>query len=161
MRRLKRVKNREAKNALTRWHQEKSPYRVAFNFALISLSKVLPSLSLKRFLLRLTGMRIEGDVAIGLGVQFDIFFPELTTLKKNCVIGYNATLLCHEFLVEEFRRGKVVVGENALLGANCTVLPGVTIGRNAKVSAMSLVNKSVKENELVGGVPAKRLKARR
>jgi acetyltransferase-like isoleucine patch superfamily enzyme len=155
------VRARSEKNALSDWHKEKSPYRVAFNFALISLSKIAPSLALKRRLLKLTGMRIERDVAIGLGVQFDIFFPELITLKRNCVIGYNATILCHEFLVEEFRQGEVSIGESALIGANSTVLPGVNIGRKAVVSSMSLVNRSVKENEFVGGVPIKTLKARK
>jgi acetyltransferase-like isoleucine patch superfamily enzyme len=161
MRRVKSQPRTGEKNALARWHQEKSPYRVAFNFAVISIAKVLPSLALKRFALRSTGMKIEGDVAIGLGVQFDIFYPELITLKKNCLIGYNATILCHEFLVKEFRQGEVVVGENALLGANSTVLPGVRLGKNAVVSAMSLVNRDVKENEFVGGVPIKTLKAGR
>ena len=161
MRRVKSKASQAGKNALSRWHEEKSPYRVAFNFALISLSKILPSLALKRFVLRRTGMKIEEDVAIGLGAQFDIFYPELITLKKNCVIGYNATILCHEFLVNEFRQGEVSVGENTLLGANSTVLPGVRLGKNVVVSAMSLVNRDVKENEFVGGVPIKTLKARK
>jgi len=159
MRALERRKARGEKNSLSDWHKEKSPYRVAFNFALISLSKVVPSLALKRRLLKLTGMKIDRDVSIGLGAQFDIFYPELITLERNCVIGYNATILCHEFLVDEFRRGKVGVGESALVGANSTVLPGVKIGRKAVVSAMSLVNRDVKENEFVGGVPIKTLKA--
>lgn len=158
MRQTESVKVKNGKNALARWHQEKNPYRVAFNFALISLAKVMPSLAFKRFMLRRTGMKIEKDVSVGLGVQFDIFFPELITLKKNCVIGYNATILCHEFLVEEFRKGEVIIGESALIGANTTVLPGVTVGSRAKVSAMSLVNKDVQAGEFVGGVPIKTLK---
>lgn len=160
MRQVERAPARSGKNALSDWHKEKSPYRVAFNFIVISLAKVAPSLALKRRLLKLTGMKVDKDVAVGLGVQFDIFYPELITLKRNCVIGYNATILCHEFLVEEVRRGPVVVGENALLGANSTVLPGVKIGRRARVSSMSLVNRDVKDGEFVGGVPVKRLKAR-
>ena len=160
MRALERRPARSEKNALSDWHKEKSPYRVAFNFALISLAKVAPSLAMKRQLLKLTGMRIDRDVAIGLDVQFDIFYPEMITLERNCVIGYNATILCHEFLVEEFRRGKVTIGENALIGANSTVLPGVRVGRKARVSSMSLVNRDVQENEFVGGVPIKTLKAR-
>lgn len=161
MRDVKREPARSERNSLSDWHKEKSPYLVAFNFAVISLAKVMPSLALKRRLLKLTGMKIDRDVAIGLGVQFDIFFPELITLERNCVIGYNATLLCHEFLVDEFRRGRVTIGESALIGANSTVLPGVRVGRKAVVSSMSLVNRDVKEKEFVGGVPIKTLKAGR
>ena len=47
-----------------------------------------------------------------------------------------------------------------MMGANCTILPGVEIGDNATVSACSLVNKDVKANSFVGGVPARNLRKR-
>ncbi len=118
----------------------------------------MPSLELKRMLLRLTGMKVEKNVAIGLGSMFDIFFPEKITLRENCVIGYNATVLCHEFLVHEYRTGCVEIGKSALVGANSTVLPGVVIGNGATISAMSLVNRDVPPNEFFGGVPARRIR---
>jgi len=49
----------------------------------------------------------------------------------------------------------IVVEDGAWLGARCTVLPGVTIGRGAVVAAGAVVNKDVACNTLVGGVPAK------
>jgi acetyltransferase-like isoleucine patch superfamily enzyme len=145
-------------NSLEDWFKAKNPVIVVFNFLIISLTKFLPSLALKRFLLRLTGMKVGRHVSVGLGVQFDIFFPELITLEDNCLLGYNATILCHEFLVKELRTGPVVIGENAMIGANSTLLPGVRVGRNASVSAMSLVNRNVKDRELVQGVPIKGVK---
>jgi len=44
---------------------------------------------------------------------------------------------------------------NAWIGANATILPGVTVGENAVVAAGALVSKDVPANTVVGGVPAK------
>lgn len=157
MRELQIIKTKK-RNALEGWFKAKNPLKVIFNYLVISLTRILPSLALKRFFLRLTGMKVGKNVSIGLHAMFDIFFPELITLEDNCVIGYNATILAHEFLVKEYRIGRVIIGKNALIGANSTVLPGVKIGQNTVVGAMSLVNCSVKENEFVGGVPIKTIK---
>ncbi|HMQ31725.1 MAG TPA: DapH/DapD/GlmU-related protein [Chloroflexaceae bacterium] len=131
--------------------------RVARNAALIQLARYTPSLAVKNALYRLVGMRVAPHAAVGLMVMFDIFFPEEITLGEDCVIGYNTTVLCHEFTRREWRRGPVVVGRDATIGANCTVLPGVVIGAGAVVSAMSLVNRDVPPGAFVGGVPIKRL----
>ena len=146
------------KNSLQDWVKAKNPWQVVLNYLIISLSRIAPSLALKRGLLRLTGMKVGANVSIGLHAMFDIFFPELIVLEDNCLIGYNATILAHEFLIREYRTGPVVIGENALIGANSTVLPGVKIGKNAVVGAMSLVNRDVQDNEFVGGVPIQTLK---
>ena len=49
----------------------------------------------------------------------------------------------------------IVIGRNAWLGANVTVLAGVTIGENAIVAAGSVVTKDVPANTVVAGTPAK------
>jgi acetyltransferase-like isoleucine patch superfamily enzyme len=159
MRELKtRLLASREKNSLNYWWKAKNPLIICVNFLIIELCKFLPSLSLKRFLLRLLGMKIGRNAAIGLSVQFDIFFPELITLKDNCMLGYNTTILCHEFLQKSLRIGKVIIGENALIATNCLILPGVMVGRNSVVSSMSLVNKDIPANSFYGGIPAKRLK---
>ena len=64
-------------------------------------------------------------------------------------------------LGEEYQRAGVetalpiTVGDGAWIGANCTILPGVTIGRGAVVAAGSVVTKSIGDNEMYAGVPAK------
>jgi acetyltransferase-like isoleucine patch superfamily enzyme len=133
--------------------------RVARNAAIIQLARYSPSLKLKNALYRLLGMRVAPHAAVGLMVMFDIFFPQDVTLGEDCVIGYNSTILCHEFTRHEWRRGPVVIGRDATVGANCTVLPGVVIGAGATVSAMSLVNRDVPPGAFVGGVPIRRLSA--
>ena len=50
------------------------------------------------------------------------------------------------------------IGKRVWLGANVTVLAGVTIGNNAIVAAGAVVTKDVPANTIVGGVPAKILK---
>lgn len=51
--------------------------------------------------------------------------------------------------------GKIVVGNNVYLGNNALILPGVTIGNNVIVAAGAIVTKSVVDNMIVGGNPAK------
>jgi len=142
------------KNSLSEWWKVKNPLSVAWNFKCIFLAKYAPSLALKRFLYRLTGMKVGKDVSVGAGAMFDFFFPEMIEIRDNSVIGYGSLILAHEFLVKEYRTGRVVIGKNVMIGANSTVLPGVVIGDKATVSAMSLVNSDVPEGAFFGGVPA-------
>jgi acetyltransferase-like isoleucine patch superfamily enzyme len=52
----------------------------------------------------------------------------------------------------------VTIKRNAWIGANSTILPGVTIGENSVVAAGSVVTKDVPANTIVAGVPAKFVK---
>ncbi|MBE6016384.1 MAG: sugar O-acetyltransferase [Lachnospiraceae bacterium] len=52
----------------------------------------------------------------------------------------------------------VTIGDDVWMGANVTVLPGVTIGNNVIVAAGAVVDKDVPDNCIVGGVPAKIIK---
>ncbi len=49
----------------------------------------------------------------------------------------------------------VTIGDGAFLGANVTVLPGVTIGPRAFVAAGSVVTRDVEAETVVAGVPAR------
>lgn len=51
--------------------------------------------------------------------------------------------------------GKIDIRDNVFIGHGAIVLPGVTIGPNAIVSAGTVVNRDVGEGEIVSGVPAK------
>ena len=50
-----------------------------------------------------------------------------------------------------------LVREGAALGANSTILPGITIGRWAMIGSGSVVTRDVADHELVAGNPARRL----
>lgn len=51
--------------------------------------------------------------------------------------------------------GKVVIKDNVYIGNNCLIMPGVTIGSNVLVAAGSVVTKTIPDNVVVGGNPAK------
>lgn len=51
--------------------------------------------------------------------------------------------------------GKVTINDNVYIGNNSLILPGVTIGSNVIVAAGSVVTKSIPDNSIVGGNPAK------
>ncbi len=88
-------------------------------------------------------------------VMLDVMFPEKISVGRNSVIGYNTTILAHEYLIKEYRLGDVKIGDEVLIGANTTILPGVTIGDGAIVSAATLVHKDVPAGSFVGGNPMK------
>ena len=52
----------------------------------------------------------------------------------------------------------VTIGNNVWIGANCTILPGVTIGDDAVIAAGAVVRTDVPPRAIVGGVPARVLK---
>jgi len=98
-------------------------------------------------------MQLGHHVSFAYKAMPDLMFPELIKIGDNSIIGYNATLLAHEYLTDEYRTGKITIGRNVLIGANVTVLPGVTIGDGAKVGAMTVVSKDIPANAFVYGNP--------
>jgi len=55
-------------------------------------------------------------------------------------------------------KGRVIIRRNATVGANSVILPGVEIGENSIIGALSLVNRSIPPNVVAYGVPAKVIK---
>ncbi len=143
--------------ALWYYARDVSRLRVTWNWACQALAKVCPWFRGKNALLRLTGMRIGPGVALGYAVQPDLLFPQDITIEENATIGYNTTILCHGYLRDRYERGPVLVERDAAVGADCTILAGVTVGRGAVVGAHSLINRDIPAGEFWGGVPARRL----
>lgn len=141
-------------NPLWQLYRTVSFWKVVKNFIIIQLARYTPFLSWKNWMYRtFLKMEVGEQTAFALMVMVDIMFPELIRVGKNCVIGYNTTILAHEYLVEEYRLGEVKIGDNVLIGANSTILPGVTIGDGAIVAAGTLVHKDVPAGAFVGGNP--------
>ena len=128
------------------------------NYLVIYAGMHLPSLSLKRWIFRCLGMRLGRDVTIASGVILDYFFPELIEIGDNTIVGMDSMLLTHEFLHDRFRRGRVRIGANCLVGARSTILAGVTIGDGSTIAAMSLVHRGTPAGTFAGGVPIRPLR---
>ena len=84
-------------------------------------------------------------------------------LGDGCLIGHNVVFATLNHDLNPERRQicvpkRIVVGKNAWIGSNSTILAGVTIGDNAVVAAGAVVTKDVEANTIVGGVPAKFIK---
>ncbi|ALG82496.1 acyltransferase [Halanaeroarchaeum sulfurireducens] len=141
-------------NSLWHWPDAKRPATVAKNYAAIVAARHSPSLRLKNWLLRQLGMSVGTGVSWGLEATPDVFWPELITVEDHAIVGYDATILCHEFLQDEYRTGEVILGERSMIGAGAIVLPGVHVGAGANVAANSLVTEDVPAGETVAGIPA-------
>ena len=152
--RLERHPSPGDRNSLWGWPSARHPLRVALNYLVVLVARVSPSLRLKNWLFRRLGMEVGEGATWALESTPDVFWPERITVGADAVVGYDATLLCHEFLQEEYRIGPVRVGERAMVGAGAIVLPGVEIGADAQVAANSLVDEDVPPGETVAGVPA-------
>ncbi|QOG04577.1 sugar O-acetyltransferase [Flavobacterium sp. MDT1-60] len=98
-------------------------------------------------------------------INFDCVFLDLggITIEDNVLIAPKVSLLTegHPTSIEERHSlipKPILIKKNAWIGANATILQGVTIGENAIVASGSVVSKDVPDNTIVGGIPAKILK---
>jgi len=109
------------------------------------------ALSVRPFLHRCRGVHIEKNVWIGYDAIVETGFPHLVTIKSGATIGIRAMIIAH---FRGLDRG-VVIEEDAFIGPGAIILPNVTIGRGAVVTAGSVVTSSVPPMTLVQGNPAK------
>ncbi|WP_375754767.1 acyltransferase [Priestia endophytica] len=129
-------------------------WKVVKNFIVIQLARYMPFLKVKNWLYR-TFLRINiGEkTSFALMAMVDVMFPERISVGRNSIIGYNTTILTHEYLIKEYRLGNVEIGSEVMIGANTTILPGVTIGDGAIVAAGTVVHRNVAPGTFVGGNP--------
>ncbi|MFD0712205.1 acyltransferase [Paenibacillus sp. GCM10027626] len=148
----------EGPNALWQMYRTVSRFKAVRNFIMIQFTRYCPSLPIKNWVYRrVLGMKVGRHTAFALMVMVDVFFPERITVGENTIIGYNTTILTHEYLTREYRLGDVIIGSNVMIGANSTILPGIVIGDNAVVAAGSVVHRDVPAGAFVGGNPAREI----
>ena len=138
------------------WHVYQTvPFlKVVKNFIVIQIARYTPFIGMKNWLYRtFLRMKVGNQTSFALMVMPDIMFPEKISVGTNTIIGYNTTILAHEYLIHEYRIGTVLIGDEVMIGANTTILPGVKIGDGAVVSAGTLVHKDVPAGAFVGGNP--------
>lgn len=124
------------------------------NTFIIEVSRYIPFVSWKRAIYRhLLKMSVGTESAFAFKALPDLLYPERITIGNNVIIGYNATILTHEFVIGALRVGDVKIGDNTLIGANVTILPGVTIGSNVRIGAGSVVSKDIPDHATAYGAP--------
>ena len=107
---------------------------------------------------------IHSHVWIGSGViigdnvkiQAFAFIPTGVTIKDNVFIGPRVTFTNDKYPPSQGKGwSETFIGKGAVIGANATILPGLTIGEGSKIGAGSVVTKSVPAGVTVCGNPAK------
>ena len=125
--------------------------RGLWNRILQSLARVAPgAMSARVWLNRWRGVHIGKDVWIGYDAIIETSHPHLVTIRDRAAVGIRATIIAHN----REQKG-VVIEEDAVLGPGVIVLPNVTIGRGAIVTAGSVVTKSIPPKTMVQGNPAR------
>lgn len=103
---------------------------------------------------------IENEVVIGnnVTVKSGVQLWDGVTLEDNVFIGPNVTFTNDLFPRSknpDWKLYKTVVKKGASIGANATILCGITIGENAMIGAGSVVTKDVPSGEVWVGNPAR------
>lgn len=91
------------------------------------------------------------------------------SIGDRVLIGYGTKILSTNHVIPEnhgkifysgHSKSEVKIEDDVWIGANCTIVAGVTIGEGSVVAAGSVVTKDVAPFSIVGGVPAKKIKDR-
>lgn len=103
---------------------------------------------------------IESDVVIGsrVTIKSGVQLWDGSRIEDDVFIGPNATFTNDKTPRSRSRRKLLVtrVQRHATIGANATILPGLSIGRAAMVSAGAVVTRDVPDHALMIGNPARR-----
>ena len=103
---------------------------------------------------------IENDVVIGdnVTIKCGVFLWDGLRVEDNVFIGPNATFANDKYPRSKIRPEKfdrILLKRGCSIGANATILPGITIGEDVTVGAGSVVTKNVPDGMVVIGNPAR------
>ena len=105
---------------------------------------------------------IENDVVVGdrVTIKSGVQLWDGVRIEDDVFIGPNVTFTNDPFprskqYLEKY--SKTLIQKGASIGANATILPGITVGQNAMVGAGSVVTKDVPAGAYVSGNPARNL----
>ena len=99
---------------------------------------------------------IENEVVIGnnVTVKNGVYLYDGITVEDDVFIGPNATFCNDRYPKSKnknFKLEPIIIKKGASIGANATILPGVTIGEGALVGAGTVVTKDVADNVIYKG----------
>ena len=113
-------------------------------------------------------VEIQKNASIGRNCKIEAFafIPEGVTLEDGVLVGPHACFTNDKYPrattkngklkeTEDWEVTKTTVKKRASIGANATIICGVTIGENSIIGAGSVVTKDVPTNSIAAGNPAK------
>ena len=139
---------------------KENPFRGFKNRILQLLALHIPGATTLRVALhRMRGVQIGTGVFIGMEVMLESGYPQLVSIGNNVTISVRALFIAHfKGMKRQDRLGNkpmIRIEDNVFIGPNATILPGVTIGKEAVVTAGSVVSRSVPPRTMVQGNPAR------
>lgn len=107
------------------------------------------------------GMKVGKDFNRQQGCFIDPTHCFLITIGDDVTMSIRVTVMAHDASTKKTlgytKIGQVHIGNHVFIGANATILPGVTIGDYAVIGAGSVVTHDIQEKTVVAGVPAKEI----
>ena len=100
---------------------------------------------------------IENEVKIGnrVTLKAGVYLWDGIELEDDVFVEPNATFCNDKYPKsknKEFKLEKILVKKGSSIGANATILPGVTIGRDVMIGAGAVVTKDVEDHSVIKGV---------
>ncbi|MFZ1947100.1 MAG: DapH/DapD/GlmU-related protein [bacterium] len=134
--------------------------KVGQGVMIADLASVREDVEIGKFTIVGRGVAIENDTRIGsyVKIETNAYVTAHTVIESRCFIAPGVTMTNDNFMARTEERFKYTKGptlkRGARVGANATLMPGVTIGEDGVVAAGALVKRDVPARKIVAGVPA-------
>ncbi len=102
-------------------------------------------------------MDLDPTCRFSLSARFDRTYPRGVHVGPQSYVAFEAAILSHDMTRGLYLHTRV--GRHCFIGARSVVLPGIEIGDGSVVAAGSVVTRNVPPRSLVGGNPAKIIRA--
>lgn len=154
-----------------------------FSLLILHLIGLIPSHHVRRFFYRVAGMKIGKGTTLHMGTKF--YRTEQISIGDDTIIGEGVVLdgrgklsigshvdIASEVMIYNSEHDvndpafnpiieDVTIEDYVFIGPRAIILPGIKIGIGAVVGAGAVVTKDVPPNDIVGGVPAKKIGERK
>lgn len=133
------------------------------NTLLLLLAYACPNNKLRIAMHRMRGVHIGKHVYLGMFCFLDNLYPSYIYIEDEASVNAGTMILTHFNPMKRYAPifqasvQPVLIKKGAIVAVRSTIMPGVTIGENAVVSAGSVVEKNVADYTLVKGNPAKKI----
>jgi serine O-acetyltransferase len=131
-------------------------WRVASHFHQIHLTPLAKIASLLNFLIFGIEIGLQCEIGGGLYIPHPVgTVIGATKIGQNATILQGVTLGAKEIDISYLPQNRPTIGDNVTIGAGAKVLGGIVIGDNVTIGANAVVTKSLPDNVVAAGVPAK------